>query len=366
MMGDTRAKHTSYASCPEARSEMKQRPILQRKSLLGSEIHESALHEILHAKKNVARPVHEAEETQTDAGDVSAHAKSVLNHAGGAISTQDGPLPQLSNAGGAISTKDGPLSTSLHVGDAINTHGCPLSLPHPIGSMTCTHDGATVTTWQLPQSTDHESASASIAHASTCSSTILSDVIEHSISFLEQSPAWQQAQILREHGNSLARNKQHSDAIAQYMKMLTLLDKCRLDSNVGQTDAVAKQMDVQAAIAYLNLAGCFFQLREWEKTITAATAALLPAPISETERTDTSCSHCLSPAQRAKAHFRRGMALCEGYADYYEGKLDLEKAKTLSPHDASIAQAIQRCETWLMTHSEAHDDDDSACSSMSR
>ncbi len=144
--------------------------------------------------------------------------------------------------------------------------------------------------------------------------------------------------------------------------MLRKLDECKRDSDILWNTTTTQAVGTHAAIAYLNLAGCFYQLQEWEKTFDAATRALMTDPTTCKAHPDAMPVHQLPSAQTAKAHFRRGVALCEGYADYRAGMADLEKAHRLSPRDLGIMEALTTCRHWLNTHTEEGDDDQRGCS----
>mmetsp|Transcript_45513 Transcript_45513/g.106392 ORF Transcript_45513/g.106392 Transcript_45513/m.106392 type:complete len:314 (+) Transcript_45513:66-1007(+) len=154
---------------------------------------------------------------------------------------------------------------------------------------------------------------------------------------VEKDPIFKLCSDNRDAGNKLVQEGKIEEAIARYSELIMQSRALENETDVEWTDAGRDLVRQLRAAAYLNLSLCFVKSKQWQHAVNTATRALQ----GDKDPPDPK-ENVLPPEKKAKALFRRAMALRDGFDKLEEAVKDLQKALDYVPDDKNVQLELQR------------------------
>ncbi|CAE7312000.1 HOP2 [Symbiodinium sp. CCMP2456] len=167
---------------------------------------------------------------------------------------------------------------------------------------------------------------------------------------VEKDPIYKLCLDNRDSGNKMVQEGKIEEAIARYSELIMQSRALESEPDVQWTDEGRDLVRHLRAAAYLNLSLCFLKSKQWQHAINTATRALQgdkdpPEPKE----------NVLLPEKKAKALYRRAVALRDGFDKLDEAVKDLKKALEYVPEDKNVQLELQRTNQALAKEKKKSD-----------
>lgn len=167
---------------------------------------------------------------------------------------------------------------------------------------------------------------------------------------VEKDPIYKLCVDNRDSGNKMVQEGKIEEAIARYSELIMQSRALESEPDVQWTDEGRDLVRHLRAAAYLNLSLCFLKSKQWQHAINTATRALQgdkdpPEPKE----------NVLLPEKKAKALYRRAVALRDGFDKLDEAVKDLKKALEYVPEDKNVQLELQRTNQALAKEKKKSD-----------
>ena len=154
---------------------------------------------------------------------------------------------------------------------------------------------------------------------------------------VEKDPIYRLCSDNRDAGNKFVQEGKIEEAIARYSELIMQSRALENEPDVQWTDEGRDLVRHLRAAAYLNLSLCFLKSKQWQHAVNTATRALQ----GDKDPPDPK-ENILPPEKKAKALYRRAMALKDGFDKLEEAVKDLKKALEYVPEDKNVQLELQR------------------------
>ena len=167
---------------------------------------------------------------------------------------------------------------------------------------------------------------------------------------VEKDPIYKLCVDNRDSGNKMVQEGKIEEAIARYSELIMQSRALENETDVQWTDEGRDLVRHLRAATYLNLSLCFLKSKQWQHAINTATRALQgdkdpPEPKE----------NVLLPEKKAKALYRRAVALRDGFDKLDEAVKDLKKALEYVPEDKNVQLELQRTNQALAKEKKKSD-----------
>ena len=154
---------------------------------------------------------------------------------------------------------------------------------------------------------------------------------------VEKDPIYKLCVENRDAGNKFVQEGKIEEAIARYSELIMQSRALENETDVQWTDEGRDLVRQLRAAAYLNLSLCFLKSKQWQHTINTATRAM------QGDKDPPDPKENILPAEKkAKALYRRAVALRDGFDKLEEAVKDLKKALEYVPEDKNVQQELHR------------------------